>query len=142
MAINIKPITQIVTKWQTNAGAATNSYTAGVRAPKQDWATQTSAAAGSWQTGVQQAAADGRFADGVVRAGTPKWQTNSLNVGAPRYAGGIQNGVAAYNAGITPFIQALSQLTLPARLPTGDPGNIARVQAVDTLMSQTKRSLA
>ena len=132
MAINIKPLATIVSKYVTRASAAGQAYTDGVANPRQDWAQATSAGAQSWGAGVQQAITDGRFTKGVQTAGTAKWQQRASTVGAQRYPGGITAGQQSYSNGIQPYLQLLSTLNLQPRLPKGDPGNLQRVSQVTT----------
>lgn len=134
MAINIKPLATIVAKYVQRASAAGQAYTDGINNPRQDYVQATVAAANTWSAGVQQAITDGRFVKGVQTAGAAKWQQRASTVGAQRYPGGITAGQNAYSAGLQPFLQALSTLNLPPRQPTGDPGNLTRVSAVDTLL--------
>lgn len=141
MGIQIKPLTTIVTKYVQRASAAGQAYVDGINNPKQDWAQTTAASANSWAAGVQSAITDGRFVSGVNNAGDTKWSTNSINIGAPRYPGGITAGQGNYSKGIQPYLTALSNLTLPPRGPKGDPANLQRVNAVDTALRNLKLSL-
>jgi hypothetical protein len=135
--ITIKPIDQIVKKWQTNAGAAGANYVYGVQNPRRPQAATAVAAAQSWATGVQQAVTNGSYAKGVA-AGATKYMTNATGKGAQRYPTGITAGVGDFQNGIQPYLNILSNLQLPARLPTGDPGNIQRVSTVDAALRAAK----
>jgi hypothetical protein len=134
MAINIKPLATIVQKYVTRASASGQAYIDGINNPRQDWQQSTAASANAWAAGVQGAITDGRFVAGVNIAGDAKWSTRSTTIGAQRYPGGITAGQQAYQSGIQPYLQMLSTLNLPPRLPRGDPGNLQRVQAVDTAL--------
>jgi hypothetical protein len=140
MAIVVKPIATVVSNWQTRSAAATPAYVAGVTNTQKDWATLTGAAATSWSTGVSTAAANGSFAKGVAAAGTQKWKANTLSIGAVRYPQGVQAPTAAtaFNNGITPILQVIAGLTIPARLPAGDPSNLQRVSIIDAALHQYK----
>jgi hypothetical protein len=78
------------------------------------------------------------FQKGVSAAGTSKWQSNAVNKGASRYTQGVSGASAAYTAGMTPVLQVLAGITLPARMPKGDPSNINRVSAIDTALRTWK----
>jgi len=121
--ITIKPISQIVTKWQNRAGGAGADYTTGVQNPRRPQAATAAAAQQTWATGVQQAMTNGTFAKNVL-AGADKYMRNATGKGAQRYPAGITAGVGDFQNGITPVINTLSNLTLAPRLPKGDPGNI------------------
>lgn len=138
MAITLKPLANIVTKYVSRASAAGPAYVDGVNNPKQDWAASTAASAQSWAAGVQQSITDGRFVAGVNKAGNAKWAGQSINVGASRYPAGITSGQSRYQQGLQPYYQQLSTLTLPPRGPKGDPSNINRVAAVDTALRNLK----
>lgn len=138
MAINVKPLATIVSKYVANASVAGPAYTAGINSPKQPWAASTAASANTWAAGVQAAITAGTFVAGVNAAGDATWQTKSTTVGAQRYPSGITAGQGKYQANIQPYIQAISALTLPPRNPKGDPANINRVSAVDTALHNLK----
>jgi hypothetical protein len=138
MAIKVKDTATIAKKWATRAGAAGQDYTSGVQNPSTDWATATTAAANTYASGVQQAVSDGRFAKGVSKAGTSKWQTNAVNKGSSRYTQGVTASTSNYQTAMDPYMQTLAGLTLPARMPKGDPSNINRVTAVDTALRNKK----
>jgi len=138
MPIATKDIGAIAAKWSTRAQAAGPDYTAGVKAPRRDWAQNTGAAADSWGAGVSQAVADGRFAKGVAAAGTPKWQAAASSKGAQRYPTGVAGAQPAYSNGFGPFLQVLQNLTLPPRSPRGSPNNLQRVSAIDSALHAKK----
>jgi hypothetical protein len=140
MAIVIKPMTTIVSNWQARSAAATPAYQAGVQGTQKDWATLTGAAAIAWATGVSTAAANGAFAKGVQNAGTAFWKSQTLSIGVARYPTGVQAAGAATNFsnGFTPYAQVIAGLTIPARLPAGDPSNQQRVSIIDAALHQYK----
>lgn len=125
-------------KWARNAGNAAPSYKAGVTSPKRSWAQATADAADAYTQGVTQAASSGRFAAGVAKAGDGKWQRKAAQVGASRYAGGVQAAQGDYQAGFAPYAQVIQGVTLPPRGPKGAPGNYQRVQAVGDALHQAK----
>lgn len=128
-AIQIKPIDQIVKKWQTRAGAAGADYTYGIQNPRRPQAQTAAASAQSWATGVQQAVANGTYAKNVLAA-SDKYVRNATGKGAQRYPTGITAATSDFQNGLAPYLTILSNLQLPARLPKGDPGNLQRVAAV------------
>ena len=140
MAIQTKDISAVAAKWMQRASAAGADYTNGVKNPRRDWAGQTSAAAASWQQGVSDAAANGRFAKGVNAAGTSKWQTGATTKGATRYPQGVAAGQSNFSNGFSPYLQVISSLTLPARGPRGSPANVQRVQAIADALHARKIS--
>jgi hypothetical protein len=138
MAIQIKSADVIAKKFATRAGAASNDYAAGVANPRQDWAGATSAASQTWAGGIQQAISNNSFSKGVNAAGSAKWSRKAAGVGAQRYAPGVQAAQGDYQNGVAPYLQVLAGITLPPRLPKGDPGNVQRVNAVTTALRAKK----
>jgi hypothetical protein len=136
--LQVKDAATVAKKWATRAGAAGADYAAGVNGTTKDWAADTAGAAPAWAAGVQTAAANGSFAKGVNAAGTAKWKAKASNVGAARYPQGVAAATQYYQNGITSVLQVLSGITLPARGPKGDPGNLNRVQIVTTALRKMK----
>ena len=137
--MQIKSVDVIAKKYASRAGAASADYATGVQSPRTDWAQATTAAATTYAAGVQQAVSSGAFAKGVNKAGTGKWQAKASTLGAQRYSSGVSAASPAYASGVSPYLQALTNLNLPPRGPKGDPGNINRVAAVATAMRQVKQ---
>lgn len=135
--MRVKPLASIADKWSTRAQGASQAYKDGVSAST-DWAANTAASAGNWQQGVQQAAADGRFALGVNTAGNAAWQQGAINKGSTRYGPGVSLAKDKFSSGFNKYAQVLTGLTLPARFPKGDPQNVQRVQTVVTALRNAK----
>jgi len=138
MPIQVKDIAAVAAKWSTRAAAAGADYTAGVKAPRNDWATNTAAAQQAWKDGVTAAVGSNRFASGVAKAGTPKWQTAAVNKGASRYPDGVSKGQGNYSANFGPVLQVIAGLNLPPRSPRGSPANLQRVGVVNTALHTYK----
>lgn len=134
--MNIKTPTAAGTKWSTRAGAASTDYSNGVANTTTDQAAAAAAAAPVWAQAVQNAAANGTFAKNVLAAGTAKWKAGVAATGATRYTQGVSNASGKYVAGVTPYFNALSSTTLPARQTKGN--NAARSQAVVQVLMSTK----
>jgi hypothetical protein len=137
--IQIKPISQIVQKWQTRAGSAGADYVSGIQNPRRPQAASAAAAAQSWATGVQMAVTNGSYAKNVVAA-SDKYLRNATGKGAQRYPTGITAATSDFQNGLTPYLTVLANLQLPPRLPKGDPGNLQRVSAVDAALRAAKLS--
>lgn len=136
----VKPIADIVDKWERRASVAGADYAKGVASPKRDWEEATKAATAAQKAGVEQALADGRFEKGVARAGTSKWKRKSQEVGAARFGPGVKAAKADYQAGFTPFISVIEGITLPPRGPKGDPRNYERSQIIGEALHDAKVS--
>ena len=141
MAVAVKPLADIAAKWSTETPRRSSYYEAGVRNPTKDWAGSTGASAGNFQAAVSAGDIGKRFAGGVRKAGTAKWQRKAVDVGASRYGPGVTAAAADYQAGMAPMVETLAQVNLPARKPRGDPGNLDRVKAVADALSKRRLAL-
>lgn len=134
----IKQLEQSATRWSRRAAAAAGDYQAGVQQPRRDWATAASEANAIYQAAVTQAASQGRYAAGVKKVGSQKWQQAAMQKGPGRFAEGVGIATDEWQRGFSPYHQALSALSLPARGPKGSPQNIQRVAAVATALNQLR----
>ena len=139
--VKIKSLEEIKKKWSEVTPGRAPYYEAGVRAPREDWASRTAAAQDAWQQGVQEAITQGRFAKGVKRAGTEKWQRKALAVGVRRWPEGVRAAADDYAAGFAPYREVLERLTLPERRAKGDPANIDRVRKIAEALHKKKLEL-
>ena len=138
MAIKVKDPATVSAKWSTRAQGAVNDYKAGVQSPKQSQNAAAIAAAPLWQQAVTSPAALNAFQAGLRAAGEQGWLNGALNKGAARYPGGITAGVGKFSANITPFLQAIAGLSLPAKGIRGSAQNIQRVAAVASALHSLK----
>lgn len=134
----IKPLEQSSEKWIRRAQVAGPDFQAGVTNPRASWSAASSAADANYRQAVTAAAAAGRFAAGVRKAGDEKWRANSLAKGPSRFAEGVQLAVGEWQKGFGPYQQTIAGVTLPPRGPTGSPQNIQRVAAIATALRQVK----
>jgi len=137
----IKPLSAITDKWQRQAQASEQSYTEGIQNPRADWKTNTQAANANYKAAIAQSLAQDRFAKGVQKAGTEKWQKNALAKGPARWSQGISLATDSYATGFQPFADTIASTTLPARGPKGDPKNIQRVAVMAKALHDKKLSL-
>ncbi len=134
----VKALDKIVDKWDRVSAGAQAEYTAGVEAPRKDWAAATKAAEKAYVAGVQAAIAAKRFGKGVAKAGTAKWQAMAIAKGPMRWSEGIRLAKAAYAEAFAPYHTALGAIVYPEKGPRGDPGNIARVAIVAKTLHDLK----
>lgn len=125
-------------RWKDRASMSREAYQTGIQSPRQDWATATKAAKASWQQGIQDAIANGRFEKGITKAGSAKQQARALLVGADRFVEGVGVAEEAYSQGVAPYLQVLENIVLPPRFPKGDPRNLKRVEAVTKALRDKK----
>lgn len=137
MALKMKAITDIASKWVRRASAASPEYEAGVRSPKEDWMAETVAAEPAFEAGISDAIGRKAFGKGVREAGTEKWQRKTLAVGPARFGPGVSAAQSDFAAGFGPYRDAIERIVLPVRGRRGDPANIERVRVLaDALHSQ------
>ena len=138
--VKVKPIDVVVKKWQSRASVASEDYKAGVENPKQDWATAAKSSEGTWKAAMSAAMAKGSWGKGIDRAGTEKWRTKALAVGASRYAPGVAAAVDEYNAKMSKVLNVISGVSLSARGPRGDPKNYDRVKQIGDSLHKAKEA--
>lgn len=125
-------------KWQRRASVAGPDYQTGVQNPRTSWAAAAGAAKGNYQAGVTAAIARDGYSKGVAQAGDAGWQRGAVNVGVTRYPQGVQANVDRFTAAVTPYLQTIESLTLPAKGAKGDPRNYQRVQQIGEALRKRK----
>ena len=130
MPLNVKDAQSSAAKFVARAQAAGAAYTSGVQGAGDTWQQHTASAGDAFAAGVNAAISSGRFAKGVNRAGAAKYVAVAAGKGAQRYPQGVAAAGPAWQSGVAPYLQMMSGLTLPPRMPRGDPGNLQRVAAV------------
>ena len=134
----IRSAQEIAEKWARVTPGRSSDYEAGVKSPKKDWETQTVAAEGAWEGGIQNAIANKSYVRGVRRAGTAKWQTKASTLGVSRWGPGVAAAKDDYEKGFAPYRDIIERITLPPRKPKGDPSNIDRVRVIAAALHEAK----
>lgn len=137
----IRPLELIARKWARVAGASGASYEEGVTNPLRDYAAGALGADAAWKAGVQAAVSGDRFSAGVRRAGNQKWQRNAVAKGPARFSQGVAIAQPDYEAGFTPYREAIQAATLPPRGARRSPQNMQRVTAIVAALSARKEAL-
>jgi hypothetical protein len=139
----IRGLDVISRKWSRVSSASGPSYEEGVTNPVRDFMAGALAANDAWKAGTNAAVAGDRFATGVRRASTAKWQRNAIAKGPARFAQGVQIAQPDYEAGFAPYREAISAVQLPPRGARRSPQNLQRVatmvQAIATKKEQMLR---
>jgi len=128
--VKIRASKDIKDKWLKVTPERADMYEAGVKAPLEDWESQTIGAEKSYEDGIKESIADKRFSKGVKKVGTAKWQKKTLEKGVPVFADRVRIAGDDYEKGFAPYRDEIEKTTLPARFPKGDPRNIERVKAI------------
>ena len=134
----IRSTKEIAEKWADVTPTRTGFYASGVRTPRKDWARSTAGADSIYREAVTKAASEGRFAKGVNKAGSEKWQRKALTVGAGRWGPGVSIAGPDFEAGFAPYRDAIEKVVLKPRFPKGDPRNYDRVKQIGDALRAVK----
>jgi len=138
MAIKVKDAATAGSKFVQRAAAAAGDYQTGVQGAGEDWARNAAASEENYNAAIQESITRHAFARGVQTAGAAKYSQRAATTGARRFPEGVREGGPAFQAGVQPFLQAISALTLPPRRPKGDPANFQRVQVIGDALRRRK----
>ena len=141
MAIKVKPIAQVVDKWATNASAAAVYYESGVKGAGADWESGALAAGPAFKAGVSAGNIQQMFEGGIRKAKAEKYVRKAVEVGVGRFPTGISAGKSDYNSGIEPMLSTISGLTLSTRGPRGSAANIQRVSQIADALHKKRLAL-
>ena len=128
-------------KWEERARTASGEYAVNAEAAASEWATNTAKAADTYGQAISAANIKERFRRGVMRAGAAKFARKIRDVGADRFAGGVDAATTDYNAGAAPYFSTIAALTLSPRKPRGDPANYNRVQEIGKALNAKRLAL-
>jgi hypothetical protein len=140
MAIRIKDVATLANKFATRAAAAQADYKTGVEAAGGEWEANTAASEGTYQAGVQEAIAAGRYAKGVRASGAAHYVRRASELGSQRFVGGVQAGKDRWAQNTAPALQVIAGLTLPPRGPRRSPQNQQRSAAVATALGAWRQN--
>jgi hypothetical protein len=123
----MKPVSQWVENYTGSAPKATAAYTSGVQSTQADWASLTTQAIPTMVQAFNQAAADGRIAQGINARGTGYWKAQTV-AKAQSYSQGIALGGDNFGVAAQKIAQAIQTGVgqLGARGPRGSEQNFAR----------------
>jgi homoserine acetyltransferase len=102
----------VADKWATRASAAATDYVAGAQATDKDPTQLAINAAPRWFAKLQDAYNNGRYQQGLARAGKTGWLAGVTGKGKDNYANGVNNSkpkVAAVFGQLLPFEANLQQ---------------------------------
>lgn len=137
----MKTAQQAQANWTGAASRAGSAWTQGIQSTTKDQAALAAQAQPRWLAGVQDAAANNRFANGVTRRGTAYWKSQS-EAKAGNYVTGYTAGGNNFGSAIAKIISAEANIvsSLPAR---GDiMQNLNRAQQFALALHQLKGTLS
>lgn len=138
MALKVRSVSDATANYSSRGAGAGPNYQKGVQGAGGTWLANTEAANATWKDGVNAAASRDAFSKGVAKAGPGKYQDKASTIGAQRFPDGIRKGATYYQSAVGPYLDVLSNLTLPPRRPKGDPANLARVSTVTNALRAKK----
>lgn len=100
---------QGATNYAGSASRAQQAWVAGITSTQKDQAALAAAAQPRWLAGVQDAAANNRFANGVTRRGTNYWRSQS-EAKAANFATGITAGQSNYASAAAKLYPAIQNI--------------------------------
>ena len=136
MTIVVKDLAKSSQKWGDRAASAATEFATNAAAAADIWGRNTQAAEGNYRQAISTGNVAIRFARGVGKAAAAGKFANKIRaVGQGRYSEGVSAGKGDWQTGFEPYQQALANVTLPARKPRGDVGNLDRVKAVTSTLN-------
>ena len=138
MALKIKSAAEIAKKWGEVTPGRSNYYSIGAAAAGADWEAGAKAAGPTFKAAVSAGNIQQLYLGGIAKAGAAKYTRKVSDVGVGRFGSGVTAAVGDMQTGMEPMVNTISALTLPARGPRGDAGNINRVTAVATALHKAR----
>jgi hypothetical protein len=136
--MKVKPIADVAKKWADVTPGRSSYYEAGAVGAGADWEKNTAGAKGTFKAAISAAGIEDRFAGGVKKAGAAKFDRKVKDVGVSRFGPGVSAAQPDFTNGITPYLDTLASMTLPARAPRGSEANMARVSAIATTLHKKR----
>jgi hypothetical protein len=138
--VDVPNLSDSANKFETRASQAGPAYESGVGdVSDQEQQEATLNSADTWEQGVQEAIAEGRFSEGVQNPDA-SWQTRALEQGSTRFTQGVSNAGDSWQSGFSPFASTLESLTLQPRGARGSEANFQRSRAVGEALHNERNS--
>jgi len=141
MAIKVKSIDTSTGKWADRARGAASEFATEAENAAAVWEANTKKSADTYGMAISAPGIKTRFERGVARAGAAKFARKIRDVGANRFASGVDAATSDYKAGAEPYYTTIAALTLGARKPRGDPANYTRVEQVGKALNAKRLAL-
>ena len=141
MAIKVKPVAEVVSKWLDVTPARASYYEKEAVVAGADWEAGAAAASAAYRSAVAAANIEQLFKGGIKRAGAAKYQRKVKDVGVARFSQGVSAAGPDFEAGVSPFLDEIAKITLPARQPRGSEANYARVRDIGVALHKKRLAL-
>lgn len=103
---------EVAKRWRERMAASGAKITSGVNAVTESPMEKAAAAESKWQQGVMDAAANGRYRNGLRSVSLQQWKDKMNRLGVPRIAQGAQEAepkVAAFMQKFLPAVEGLQR---------------------------------
>jgi len=128
--VQVADLNRSADKFERRAGAAGQDYEAGVSdVSDSEQQSATLEAADSWEQGIQDAIAEGRFQNGVNNP-NKSWQQAALETGSSRFTQGASQAGGTWQDAFSSFADTLEGLNLQPRGARGSEANFQRSREV------------
>lgn len=134
----VKRTSEIAEKWSRVTPERSEDYKRGVQDPRRDWEEGALSSESAYEGGVQAAVREKRYAKGIRRVGTSKWQKKAVTKGAERFGPGVRDAAEEYEEAFAPYREVIERTDLPPRGPKGDPKNLERVRIMANALHDAK----
>lgn len=141
MAIKVKPLADVVSKWVDVTPMRSAYYEAEASVAGADWEKGATAAASAFKAGVTAPNIERMFTGGIKRAGAAKYERKVKDVGVARFGPGVIAAKVDFSDGVGPMLDVIKGITLPPRQPRGSLANYARVQAIGVELNKKRLAL-
>lgn len=137
-AIAVKDAGTLAKKYASRARAASGDYKDGVAGAGAAWEQGAGNAEQAYKDGVQDAMSRGAFSKGVRASGAAHYVKRATELGATRYAGGIDAGTDRWAQNTAPVLQVIAGLNLPPKGARRSPQNMERANMVASALGKWK----
>lgn len=141
MAIKVKALSDVVSKWGDVTPGRTAYYEKAATIAGDDWEKGAIASAGAFKAAVTAANIEAMFRGGIKKAGAAKYNRKVKDVGVARFGPGVTAALPDFESGVAPMLDVIRGITLPARAPRGSEANYARVRAIGVELNKKRLAL-
>ena len=130
----------VAAKWASRMGSAGEAVKAGVNAVTVNPAEQAAMAKDRWLAGIQRAAQQGSFEQGLSKVTLQSWQSKMINKGIPNMLTGAREGQADVAKVMGVLLPACAEMSAKVKyMPKGTlSDSIARATTAITMMAALK----
>lgn len=137
--VQVSNLTESANKFERRAGQAGQDYETGVQGVSDsEQQSATLDAVDTYEQGVQEAIAEGRFQSGV-QSPNKSWQQASLETGASRFTQGASQAGDTWQEGFSGFADTLEGLNLQPRGARGSEANYQRSREVGEALHNARQ---